>query len=264
MIRYCLGLIAAFWLAQTGSAHYTMLLPQTPMAMKGDKVAFLYQFGHPFEHELFDAPRPTKVEAKLPDGKMVDLTSKLEKFKKPGVDGKDVAAFRFNFTPEQRGDHWFILHTQSIWMEESKQFYRDVVQVVLHVQTQNGWDAPPLEPYRMVPLTRPYGILPGMAFQGKVVRPKEDLMLNKGIRPKSMVEIERYNPQRPKEIPPDELVTFKAVTNDGVFTCTLTEPGWWCMTTERDGGKEIHNAEEYPVRQRVTMWVHVDARPAGK
>jgi cobalt/nickel transport protein len=261
MCRFCLGLTATLILLQPASAHYNMLLPQTPMAMKGDKVAFVYQFGHPFEHELFDSPQPTRVEATLPDGKQVDLSASLEKFKKPGADGKEVTAFRFTFAPEQRGDHWFVLHTPPIWMEESKEFYQDIVQVVLHVQTQKGWDTPPLEPFRMVPLTRPYGLVPGMVFQGRVSRPKEDL---KGVRPKSMVEIERYNPQRPKELPPDELITFKTITHDGVFTCTLTEPGWWCMTTERDAGKQAREGKLFPLRQRATLWVHVDARAAGK
>ena len=115
----------------------------------------------------------------MPDGKMVDLTAKLEKFKKPGgVDGKEVTAFRFDFTPEQRGDHWFVLTTPPIWMEESKEFYQDTVQVVLHVQTQNGWDKLGQDPDWQAghfiqgpadePLTRPYGLLPGMVFQAEL------------------------------------------------------------------------------------------------
>ena len=99
-MRFCLGLTAALLLAGPAAAHYNMLLPSKAIAEKGEKVSFVYQFGHPFEHELFDAPQPAKVEVILPDGKkIIDLTKKLEKFKKPGVDGKDVTAFRFDFTP---------------------------------------------------------------------------------------------------------------------------------------------------------------------
>jgi uncharacterized GH25 family protein len=275
MLRFCLGLFGVLLLVQPGSAHYNMLLPEKAIAEKGEKISFVYQFGHPFEHELFEAPKPAKVEVTFPDGKKtVDLTEKLEKFKKPGVDGKDVTAWRFDFTPEQRGDHWFVLQTPPIWMEEGKEFYQDTVQVLLHVQTQNGWENTPGEGWRLAPLTRPYGLLPGMVFQAesKIV-PTSKSSASSGstggtaVRktPTGTVEIERYNPQRPKEIPPDELVTFKTRTDPNcVFTCTLPEAGWWCMTITDVNGTKARNGTDFPVRQRVTLWVHVEAKAAGK
>ncbi len=284
MFRFCLALLAAGFLISAAPAHYNMLLPDTAMAKKGDKVGFVYQFGHPFEHELFDAPQPTLVVVRLPDGKAVDLTKKLEKFKKPGgVDGKEVTAFRFEFTPEQRGDYWFVLETPPIWMEESKEFYQDTVQVCLHVQTQHGWDklGPDIggkqfqfqfqRPLLMEPLTRPYGLLPGMVFQalaGEALIPGQpDLFAHPRCFRYHRVEIERFNPQRPKEIPPDELVTFQ-VKHDpkGVFTCTLTEPGWWCMTVQReaDQPKKDSDGKNRTVYQRTTLWVHVETKAASK
>ena len=47
---------------------------------------------------------------------------------------------------------------------------------------------------------------------------------------RALVEIERYNAVVPKELPPDEQITRTAKTDpNGIFTCTLTEPGWWCL-----------------------------------
>ena len=59
----------------------------------------------------------------------------------PG-EGKKVTAYRLRFTPPQRGDFVFVLETPPIWMEEEEEFFQDTVKVVLHVKTQNGWDAP--------------------------------------------------------------------------------------------------------------------------
>jgi len=258
MLRYYLALGLSFICVATASSHFNMLLPSAAMVKKGDKVTFLYQFGHPFEHELSDAPAPTKVEATTPDGKSLDLTKTLESFKTPGGDGKDVVAYRFNFTPEQRGDHWFVLTTPPIWFEESEEFVRDVVQVPLHVQTQNGWEKAPGKQMRMTPLTRPYGLLPGVAFRAKV-HPSGDAF--PGTFANAVVEIERYNEQKPKNIPMDEFVTLKTLTDaNDAFTCTLAEPGWWCMTAQRTAGKAQRQGKEYPVRERVTLWVHVDAK----
>jgi len=262
MFRYCLAVLAAGLLAQPGSAHYNMLLPETAMAKKGDKVAFLYQFGHPFEHELFDAPPPDKVEVRLPDGTMVDLTMKLEKFKKPGgVGGKEVTAYRFDFKPEQRGDYWFVLHTPPIWMEEGKEFYQDVVKVLLHVETQNGWETEITKKIRIRPLTRPYGLLPGMLFRAEVPH-----LVSGTIKLQRIVEVERYNPIKPKEIPPDEFVTFTTRTckEGGDFAFVFPDAGWWCMTAQRDNGELARAGKDYPVRQRATLWVYVSPKASGK
>src|SRR5687768_10346758 len=88
-------------LAPPVGAHFTMLLPAQPAADKEQAVEFVYQWGKPFEHELFEAPAPESLGVLLPDGKTQDLLRSLEKIKKPGADGKDVTAFRFRFTPKQ-------------------------------------------------------------------------------------------------------------------------------------------------------------------
>jgi hypothetical protein len=49
---------------------------------------------------------------------------------------------------------------------------------------------------------------------------------------------------------------------NGVATCTLTDPGWWCLTAQRDGGDQVHNGKFYTLRQRTTFWVFVDEPPS--
>ena len=98
-------------------------------------------------------------------------------------------------------------------------------------------------------------MLPGVAFQAKVLLPI-DISLEVGT-----VEIERYNAEKPKNIPMDEFVTFKARADpNNVFTCTLPDPGWWCMTASARLAKAQRQGKEYPVREWVTLWVHVDAK----
>src|ERR1051325_3734647 len=84
--------------ATVSTAHYNMLLPDKAWAKKGDKVTFTYQFGHPYEHELFDAPRPVGLVVLLPNGKKetLDVDKTLTKIELPGVEGKKVTAWRFH------------------------------------------------------------------------------------------------------------------------------------------------------------------------
>jgi cobalt/nickel transport protein len=246
-----LCLVPAVFLAAPSPAvaHYNMLLPSAASGKKGEAVTFTYQWGHPFEHQLFDAPKPEKIDVRAPDGKIQDLTSSLEKVALPVGEGKSVTGYRFPFTPEQRGDYVFLLKLPPIFMEEDGEFIHDIVKVVYHVQAQKGWDAALGDGLELLPLTRPYGLEPGMVFQVQTI-------------PSAHVEIESYHAAPPKSLPPDEQIT-RVVRADrsGVATGTLTEPGWWCLTTTAlERGKRKHGDKELPVRQRSTRWVFVDEK----
>jgi cobalt/nickel transport protein len=251
---FVMALVAAGIGSAPAAAHYNMLVPQTASARKGQAVAAIYQWGHPFEHQLFDAPLPRNLFVIAPDGKKTDLTKALEKTSLPAAGGKKVTAYRLSFTPRQRGDFVFILNTDPIWMEAEKMFFQDTVRVVLHVEDQEGWDASAGQDFELVPLTRPYGLEPNMVFQAQATAAGKAL-------PGTLVEVERYNPMPPKDLPPDEHVTRTAKTDpNGVVTYTLTDAGWWCLTAQRLGGKMKHKGKEYPIRRRTTLWVWVDKK----
>ena len=254
------ALAALAVVAAPASAHFNMLLPDVPSAKKGQSVLFTYQWGHPFEHELFDAPPPEAVTVLLPDGKTADLTKSLERTATPAGEGKTVAAYRFAFTPDQRGDYVFLLKTPPIWMEEDGEFLQDDVKVVLHVQAQKGWDGAVRPEFEWAPLTRPYGLESGMMFQAA-------LLAGGPAKPAAgaLAEIERYHAEPPKKIPADEFCTRTAKTDpNGVVTATLTDPGWWCLAAGREAGTKDHDGKSYPVRERSILWVYVDEKIADK
>jgi cobalt/nickel transport protein len=263
MKRYAATAFLLFMTAATSRAHYNMLLPETHFTKKGDKVTFIYQWGHPFEHELFDTPAPKSLVALSPDGKQHDLTKSLEKIQVPGLDKKMVDAFRFTFSPEQRGDYTFMLTTPPIFLGEPEEWVQDVVKVVLHVSVQKGWDADPGRQFKIIPITRPYGLLPGMVFQAQVFQDQIPGKVSENAFPfkNAVVEYERYNPSPPKDLPTDELITFKTKTdNQGIATVSFPLSGWWSLTTQRDAGTHEHAGKKFPLRQRLTLWLHVDEK----
>jgi cobalt/nickel transport protein len=243
-----LTLLVLAALADPAGAHFSMLLPSAPVGRKGEPVTLTCQWGHPFEHQLFDALPPVSLTARRPDGKQSDLTTNLEKIEVTAGEGK-VAAYRVRFTPELRGDYVFVLRMPPVWMEEDGEFLEDTVQVVLHVQAQKGWDAAgPDVPWQ--PLTRPYGLPLGVAFQARLAD-----------RPGILVEVERYNPKPPASLPPDEQITRTARTDpNGVVTATLSEPGWWCLAAAVGDGNRQRDGKTYPVRRRSILWVYVDEK----
>ncbi|HZU34261.1 MAG TPA: DUF4198 domain-containing protein [Gemmataceae bacterium] len=251
------------------SAHYNMLLPESAFARRGQAITLVYQWGHPYEHQLFDAPRPESLWVVAPDGQQTELTNKLEKTTVAGDGGKPVTAYRLRFTPHERGDFVFLLQTPPIWMEEEQQYFQDLVKVVLHVQVQKGWDREVGESFQVVPLTRPYGLEAGMAFQAQVLttgRPGR----GRPAKPAAggLVEVERYNARRPAKLPPDEFITRTARADpNGVVTATLPEAGWWAITGQQlDDEQRDHQGKMYPVLRRCTLWIPVAAKlnPSAK
>lgn len=260
MLRIILtSLMLTALISPRARAHYNILLPSTPSAKTDEKVTFTHQWGHPFEHELSDAATPRRVYVIAPDGKRTDLTDSIEAFKVAGFDGKPARAHRFHFTPVKRGDYTFVLVAPPTFLQDMQESVEDIVRVVLHVQTQNGWDAGSQEAADLVPLTRPYGLLPGMVFQARVTGPLSEK--KSGPIAGALVEWERYNAKPVKDAPEDELITFRAKTDPGgVLTCTLPEAGWWAITVIHRVGTSEVAGKEYPLTRRLTTWVNVSER----
>src|SRR5205085_11660607 len=130
LVCLCLALLGLDRAVVPVAAHFNMLLPEKASCNRGDSTTLLYQWGHPFEHQLFDAPAPTRFGFRGPDGKETDLRDRLEKTNLPTADGKQVTAYHLRFTPEQRGDYVFVLETPPIWMAEDQEFLQDTVKLV--------------------------------------------------------------------------------------------------------------------------------------
>jgi len=256
-IRYLL-LVGSGLCSGSAAAHFNILFPQAASAKKGETLTILYQWGHPFEHQLFDAPQPQSLIVRTPDGKRLDLTDKLEKITRK-VGAKETTVYQLHFTPELRGDYVFLLHTPPIWMEEEGEFFEDTVKTILHVQVQKGWDTT-VDEFEFTPLTRPYGLLPAMTYQARIALRRGD-----SLDDLSLVEIERYNAMPPKKLPADEQITRTVKLDpNGVATTTLTEPGWWSLTVSRSHGTRMREGKSQPVRQRTTLWVFVDEPASGE
>jgi cobalt/nickel transport protein len=242
-------------LPATASAHFHMLFPETG-GKSGKKFDFVYRWGHPFEHEMFDAARPDNVLVLDPDGKPIQVKlNDLKEFKL-----ENCTAYRIPVEIPQGakagGDFLIAVTAPEIFDKDSAVILADTVKVILHVDIQKGWDQVTGVPFELVPMTRPYGLEPGMVFQAQTLHKGKPLA-------GAVVEVERLNAKPPKEsdLPPDEYRTRVVKTDpNGVLTCTLTDPGWWCITAYRDGGKAKHDGKMYPLQERTTLWVHVDAK----
>jgi uncharacterized GH25 family protein len=252
---------AIFSASQSVFAHYHMLIPDRHSIKNGDKITLVYQFGHPLERELFNVAAPESATVIAPDGKATDVTKQLVKFEIPLEKEMTAIAYKLEWTAPSRGDFIFLFKLAIEYSDEEKTATEDLVQVVIHVDTQNGWDRFPTtvdlkSPIR--PLTRPYAVLSNMAFQVEVQWPDKHA--------NTTIEYERYSERVPKELPPDEYRTFTAKTGEnGVAVVSFPEPGWWSVTAVKKYPKDAERTVEYKgktfkLESRATMWVPVEAK----
>ena len=87
-LRIGLVLLALILGVSAVRGHYHMLLPDAASTKKDQEVTLTFQFGHPFEHQLFDTAAPRSLIVVAPDGKKTDLTKKLTKMELKGDKGK--------------------------------------------------------------------------------------------------------------------------------------------------------------------------------
>src|SRR5207253_8155296 len=96
---FCLALTCLALVVPPAGAHYNMLLPHAASVKQGETVTFFYLWGHPFEHQLFDAPMPQDITVLTPAGLKIGLTRMLKKVPMATAEAKDAAAYRFDFMP---------------------------------------------------------------------------------------------------------------------------------------------------------------------
>jgi len=250
-----LALVVLLGVASPSLAHFHMLFPDKPSGERDKPVTFTLMWGHPFEQQLFDASPPEQVRVWPPSGEPIGPIEPFKKIERPAADGKKVVAYQFEFTPKERGDYTVEIQMPPIWMPEEKIFFADTVKVLYHVTTQKGWDVMTNKTgLDLSPLTRPYGLQPGMVFQAQASLSEKPLA-------GALVEVERYNPVAPKELPPDEQITRQVKTDrSGVATCSLMEAGWWCVTVVNKSVSREKDGEKFPIHHRVTYWVFVDGK----
>src|SRR6516162_1701054 len=114
-----------------------MLFPNAPSVKKGDQIAVVYQWGHPFEHQIFDAQPPAQTLAIAPDGKLITLKGEETSI---SDSNKRHRAEQFRLPADLRGDYVFLTKSAPIWMADDQEFLLDYAKVIVHVQAQKGWD----------------------------------------------------------------------------------------------------------------------------
>ncbi len=254
MRRLCVLAAGAVVLAgvATAEAHFSVLMPEKVSVAPRGSVAVDYWVGHPYEHILANAAKPAELFAVAPGGDRQDLLAGVEQVGMKGQDDKTFTAWRAKLKADQRGDYTLVAVSQPT--VEDGRAHRAIVKAVVHARVQGDWDRNVGLPAEFVPLTRPYGLRPGMAFQVRLLKNGQPLA-------GATVEFERYNPQPVAEsdLPAEEYITYAVKTGpDGIATMSFPQVGWWGITSEVDAGAIEIDGKQAPLSYHPTYWLLVD------
>lgn len=234
-------------------AHFPILIHDADLAATNGPVTVTYATGHPFELDMEPAPRPGRLIYLDGRGQATNLTSSLQATLFRG--DTHGGAWQVRFEPA-RGDGLLALDSAASVDAAQQTVYREYVKVCLHRGRQDGWHRRTGQPLEIVPLTRPYGLRPGLVFTGRLMRGDSPV-------PDTEVYFERLNERRPApaSLPPEPLITFAVRTDaSGQFTVALPDPGWWVLGAYVDDlGTVPHAGKDHRLEGFAGIWLRVDA-----
>jgi cobalt/nickel transport protein len=242
----------AFAAFQSAQAHFPILIHDADLGATSGPVTVIYATGHPFELEMEPAPKPERLIYLDGRGPATNLTASLQATLFRG--DTNGGAWQLRFEPA-RGDGLLALDSAASVDAAQKTVYREFVKVCLHRGRQDGWHRRTGQPLEIVPLTRPYGLRPGMVFTGKLLRGDAAVAHTE-------VYFERLNERRPASgaLPPEPLITFAVRTDaNGQFTVALPDGGWWVLGAYVDDlGRVQHDGKDHRLEGFAGIWLHID------
>ncbi len=246
--RLCLG-VPLWTMATLANAHYPMLFgDRSPdMGQQGGIITLTYGLGELHERVFAKAKTPDWIRAYTFDGGSFDITDKLT---------QNGSTSSIKYRSRRIGDTWIVAHTPMSWSEHDNTFTETTVRTVIHQGLSRGWETPLGLPLEIVPLSQPYGLLPGDAFRFELLHDGKPLADAKIYAQKY------YNPALKKPYPSEALLSRTARTDrNGIAMVNLHSPGWWVLFTpheleelEKDGQSGVATLQD-------AVWVYVETLP---
>lgn len=258
--RYLGAALAALVLAAPGPAPAHFLLQHSPAALldrPGDTPVKLV-FWHPMAvGPAMELDRPEQVFM-VHRGARTDLSDRLSETL---FDGGGAPAKAWNVTlPVRRSGDYVLVTVPVPYFEEAEDKY--IQQIARTVFNRNGlptdWSEPTGLPTEILPLVKPYNVIAGSSFTGRVLSDGE---------PAAGVEIEvEYVAAEPlMDAPGAAPATVAAPAGgaivvisdaDGEFTFAIPRAGWWGFAALGAGPVKTHAGKE--LSQDAVLWIRAE------
>lgn len=239
--------------APQAQAHFLELIPNNVHVTDPQKAEVVIDiaFTHPWAGGPVMTTEDPDVFGVQVAGQKTDLLQALTPLK-----GDRAGHWVASYTPSQPGDHIFYMQPAPYWEPaEGKTIVHYTKVVVEAFGAAEGWDDLIGFPVEIAPLSRPYGLWTGNAFQGQVLKNNEPV-------PFAEIEVEyRAGGTLGVPNPAFETQVVKADMN-GVFTYVMPKTGWWGFAALVDGKPQPNPAGNImPTEWGGLIWVKTEPMP---
>jgi cobalt/nickel transport protein len=257
----CKDLIAAAAMAwpmalpDAAAAHFQLAFsPQTQIERAGD-VALKLIFWHPFENgPVMDMAPPQAVWA-LHRGARIDLSASLVPITFSGAMNAG-AAYDATLPVRRAGDYVIVVEPAPYYEASEDKFIQQFTKAYLNrAGLPTDWQADLGLPAEIVPLAKPYNLIAGSSFTGRVMAGGQPV-------PGAEIEVEfiaaepdmaanRPGPVTAQPMPGGAVVIH--ADESGYFTYAIPRAGHWGFAALDIGPKKAHEGK--PLSQDAVIWV---------
>lgn len=225
-------------------AHFGMIIPSQAMpADETREINATFSFSHPFERVGMNLEMPTRAA-------VVDQTGTHPLTLEPAT-VMDHAAFTTRISLERPGAMTVFMEPAPYFEPAEDIFIIHYTKTVIPVWNDDaGWDRPVGLPTEIIPLSRPFALYAGNAFQGQV-------LIRDTPVPFAEVEVEYFN-RYGNRTAPSELMITQTVRADqnGVFTYVAPWAGWWGFAALSEADSTLpREGVEKKVEIGAVLWV---------
>lgn len=247
--------LATLFAAGAANAHFQLVYtPQSILEKPGD-VPVKLVFWHPFENGHAMDMGPVQEFFAVNRGTRTDLKDRLKAIAFAGPENT-AQAFEATVPVTRSGDYVLAIVPSPYYEKSEDIFIQQIAKSVLNLrQVPTDWSEPLGLPTEIVPLNKPYNIIAGSTFSGRV--------LSEG-KPVAGAEVEieyiaaapvmAENKAGTPTVQPLPGGAVVAVTNDqGEFTFGIPRAGIWGFAALGVGPAKTHEGKE--LSQDAVLWI---------
>jgi len=227
--------------------------------VKAEKV-FTVAYGYPAFANFLDLAPPERAFLLTQNGS-IRLTPLRKEVFDPWFN-KPRVAYSLALNPEFPGDYILCIETRNM-IEPEEVVRRHFAKTVFHVERERGWDRLCGFDLEIKPYTRPYGLVSGVVFWGRVLYQGEPIsegtVTAERLRVKPFEKLPKFETG---EINYPVLQKTTLLRDDGSFFVSFEEEGWWVVSFNLRRGVTTYGNKDYPLELSTHLWLYVF--PQGK
>jgi cobalt/nickel transport protein len=249
-----LSTIIAIIFSEPSFSHFQEIIPDRDFTDNANQqpVRFDIQFTHPMSlGPVMNMQKPRNLKVKN-NHKTFNLLPLLKEIKGDTKDDLSISKWTMEYSLTAPGSHIFYIEPSPYWEENENKMIIHYSKVIIDGYGEmQGWDSLVGLPVEIEPLTRPYSLWVGNAFQGVVKK-------NGKAVPFAEIEVEWRNDGSLKNVA-DSYVTqvIKSDVN-GTFSYVMPHAGWWGFAALLEADYQLTSPDnrEVDVELGGLIWVN--------